>query len=911
MPKGESVQNTLILQHLNSFYMRKLLLLTFMFVISQMDMISQTTVKKVVLQGFWWDYHNSNYSDKWANYLAELAPRLKAAGIDAIWIPPSVKNESPYYVGYSPFDHYDLGDKYQKGATNTRLGTKDELLRMIAVMHANGIEVIQDVVLNHCNSAGSANGSGGQDPNSYSMMTNSGYKNFRYVSYSRPASNETQSNYWARNGRWPKNYTNFYPNQNNNCTTGDICSAYFGPDISYESNAYGQSSNVTGFNPTQSSNYMRNGGRDWIMWMKKQTGVDGFRWDAVKHFPTYVQEDYSYNLKNTLPVWCKGGQNMFNVGEWVGSKTELDNYVNTIAASSGDKMMGTFDFSLRAFDGSGGLYGMVYGMGNFNMATLPGAQQNERVSYYAATNTYVHRTVPFVNNHDTFRPTVNSSGNYTGWNSSSELSPHIEPNEPRMTTAYAVMMAMDGNPQIFFEDMFDIGYNGNRYNHDPKSSVSLPIREDLLNLIWCHQALDFKSGAYQVPHASEDYLIISRAGKAIIGITDSWSNWQNQWIYTSFAPGTILKDYSGANGSSTVTVDANGWAPINTPPVNPTLNTAGRHGYSVWAPVGKDGFVYNPPRAVTTTQEWEMANDLGDSHAYSLGQGGAIPSGSTNFRTAGKIYVESGKAVTYILYPENAAKSLYIGLYNNAGTLLSSKTGLGTLTGTYTPNFTGWITLKVRNTVTSNPTQKCWVNVTYTAPASIISTSSTPANQISHIWSGNGGTSDWFEPNNWEEGMVPVEGGKVIIPSNAFPQPALEANVSIGDLIMETGSHLYLNGVLDVEGELITENQISGTGELNHQGNAIALSNDISTQFSIYPNPVDETAVISVSGVFHSDEIISVIILSSDGKNIETLNGTLSAVNERLGNVLLDCASGVYYLQIITDHPQVLKVLVR
>ncbi|MFM1999190.1 MAG: hypothetical protein RL204_1137, partial [Bacteroidota bacterium] len=320
---------------------------------------SQTTVKKVVLQAFWWDYYNANYTDQWANYLAELAPRLKEMGIDAVWIPPTPKNESPYFVGYAPFDHYDLGDKYQKGYTRTRMGTKDELLRMIAIMHANGIEVIQDVVLNHVSSAGSANGAGGYDPNSYSVATNGGYKNFRYVSYNTGATAETQANYWSRSGRWPKNYTDFYPNQNNNCTTGDICSAYFGPDISYESNSFGLSSNVVGYNPAQTSNYMRNGGRNWITWMKKQTGVDGFRWDAVKHFPSYVQEDYSYNLKYTLPSWAKGNQSMFNVGEWVGSKAELDNYVNAIAAPTGEKMMGTFDFNLRGFDPNGGLYGMV------------------------------------------------------------------------------------------------------------------------------------------------------------------------------------------------------------------------------------------------------------------------------------------------------------------------------------------------------------------------------------------------------------------------------------------------------------------------------------------------------------------------------------------------------------------------
>jgi len=36
-----------------------------------------TKVKKVVFQGFWWDYWNNNYPNAWANYLTELAPRLK------------------------------------------------------------------------------------------------------------------------------------------------------------------------------------------------------------------------------------------------------------------------------------------------------------------------------------------------------------------------------------------------------------------------------------------------------------------------------------------------------------------------------------------------------------------------------------------------------------------------------------------------------------------------------------------------------------------------------------------------------------------------------------------------------------------------------------------------------------------
>ena len=37
-------------------------------------------------------------------------------------------------MGYSPFDHYDLGDKYQKGFLKTKMGDKDQLLRMVAVL---------------------------------------------------------------------------------------------------------------------------------------------------------------------------------------------------------------------------------------------------------------------------------------------------------------------------------------------------------------------------------------------------------------------------------------------------------------------------------------------------------------------------------------------------------------------------------------------------------------------------------------------------------------------------------------------------------------------------------------------------------------------------------------------------------
>ena len=146
-------------------------------------------------------------------------------------------------------------------------------------------------------------------------------------------------------------------------------------------------------------------------------------------------------------------------------------------------------------------------------------------------------------------------------------------------------MAVDGSPQVFFEDLFDIGYNGNRYNHNPKVASTLPVRSDIANLIWCHQNLRFKEGAYNVRWQAADALVIERSGKALIAVNDQWSTWQNLTaVQTNWPDGTVLTDYSGSV-TSTRTVYGGGKVDISIPPCNGTA-PAGRKGCSVWAPSG-------------------------------------------------------------------------------------------------------------------------------------------------------------------------------------------------------------------------------------------------------------------------------------------------------------------------------------
>ncbi|MEC8408180.1 MAG: alpha-amylase family glycosyl hydrolase [Bacteroidota bacterium] len=650
-----------------------------------------STSKQVVLQGYWWDYFNANYSYKYADYLSALAPRLRSVGIDAVWIPPTVKNSQITYMGYSPFDHYDLGDKYQKGFLKTKMGDKDQLLRMVAVLKANGIDVIQDIVLNHIDGAGSQNGAGGRDPAAIDDGATNKFKNFRYVSYATPASAESASNYLARSGRFSKNWPNFYPNNSYICCSNEMNTPYWGPDISYESNSFGLSSNAT-YNPNQSTDYMRTNTRNWLMWYKKQMGWEGVRIDAIKHFPTYIVEDFLWNIQHGNG-WANGTDDMFAVGEWVGGASALDQWCNDV-----QNRAGTFDFSLR-----NALTGIIQSNGSFDLGTVPNYQQSNR-----------QRTVPFVNNHDTFRPILDNNGNYNGWNFGSQLGPQIEPNDPRLSLVYAIAFAVDGAPMVYFEDLFDIGYNGNRYNHDPTDSTELPMRSDIVNIIWCHQNLDFKSGSYLVRWQENSGLVIERDAKAIIAVNDNWNSWKNiTGIQSNFSDGTVLKDYSGAN-TQTITVYGGGKIDISIPPCDGSANL-GRRGYCIWAPDGIQTNYVNPSESIT--QEWEMANDLGDSHPLSLQQGGMLPVNSQECRVVGKVYAKEYSTISVELYPLFSTLSINLLLVDSNCTVIDSISGVGNLIHDFDVSSESWYTIKIRNTTANQSGQKCWVKVNYESPS--------------------------------------------------------------------------------------------------------------------------------------------------------------------------------------------------
>ena len=105
-----------------------------------------------MMQAFYWDVpvDDTNLNGTWWDNLANKASELGDAGITGIWTPaPSKGNFGIVDMGYGIFDHYDLGNYNQKGTTETRFGSRSELISMVTAMHNNGVEVYADIVLNH------------------------------------------------------------------------------------------------------------------------------------------------------------------------------------------------------------------------------------------------------------------------------------------------------------------------------------------------------------------------------------------------------------------------------------------------------------------------------------------------------------------------------------------------------------------------------------------------------------------------------------------------------------------------------------------------------------------------------------------------------------------------------------------
>ena len=309
-------------------------------------------VNPVLLQGFYWDVPFENGAEPWWNVLAAKAEEFASMGLDAVWIPPPYKGKGAFDVGYGVYDRYDLGEFDQRGTTRTRYGTLAQLETLVSKLHANGVGVHADIVMNHA-LASDGMESLPFDGGTLRVPTRFDFPG-RGTTYSSFAWNSTRFNGCNTSSGWVSWSTwDFAP-----YAGGDAWDNLLGCEIRYSDVAV-QDEMVA-----------------WGKWITSKLQLDGYRLDATKHMLTSFVNRWLDEVRG----------NRFAVSEaWFGN---IDN-MRAYAKATGRRTR-LFDVPLHyAFTA------MSQGNGTYDMRGLAGV---------GLANMDPSLAVTFVDNHDTDAP---------------------------------------------------------------------------------------------------------------------------------------------------------------------------------------------------------------------------------------------------------------------------------------------------------------------------------------------------------------------------------------------------------------------------------------------------------------------------------------------------------------------------
>ena len=260
-----------------------------------------------ILQFFHWYYPTDG--SLWKKLIAE-ADALADMGFTAVWLPPASKgNGGGYSVGYDIYDLYDLGEFDQKGSVRTKYGTKAEYLDAISALHAAGIQVYVDIVLNHK--------AGGDEPELIKVRKVDSENRTEFVSEPFDIEAYTKFTFPGRKGKYSQFVWDY------RCFTG--------VDYDNKTKETAIYSIVNDFGDTweeviddEKGNYdylmyddiefrnqaVREEIKRWGEWYYKLTGFDGMRLDAVKHMSVpFIKEWVDFMRK-------AAGKELFVVAEY-------------------------------------------------------------------------------------------------------------------------------------------------------------------------------------------------------------------------------------------------------------------------------------------------------------------------------------------------------------------------------------------------------------------------------------------------------------------------------------------------------------------------------------------------------------------------------------------------------------------
>ncbi|MEP6712772.1 MAG: alpha-amylase [Ferruginibacter sp.] len=364
------------------------------------------------------------------NEVKEKAAWLAEIGITAAWLPPAYKAAAGRYsVGYDVYDLYDLGEFNQKGAVKTKYGSKKDYQQAITALQKNNIKAIADIVLNHK--------AGGDETEKFMAVKVDSEDRNKNISEPVEIEAFTKFTFPGRAGKYSDFIWTFpcFTGVDYNHTADEIAiyniQNEWGNDweemIDTEKGNY----DYLMFNDIEFRNpAVREELYCWGLWLLKETNIDGFRLDAVKHItPTFFNE-WLDRLRNDT------GKEIFAVGEyWApGLLPALLRYAEVT-----EGRMSLFDSTLQHKFHNASNGGNDYDMRQLFDKTLTKARPDISVTV--------------VDNHDT-QPLQALEAPVEFW---------FKP------IAYAIiLLRKDGYPCIFYPDLFgasykDKGKDGNEY----------------------------------------------------------------------------------------------------------------------------------------------------------------------------------------------------------------------------------------------------------------------------------------------------------------------------------------------------------------------------------------------------------------------------------------------------------------
>jgi len=259
-------------------------------------------------------------------------------GITALWISQPVENITAIlnYSGTNSTAYHGYWARDFK-RPNLAYGNLTDFANMVAAAHAKNIKVIIDFAPNHTSPASQSDASFGENGRLYDNGTLlSGYTSD------------------------PNGYFHHYGGTNfSTLEDGTYRNLFDLADLNH--------------NKTQVDAYFKAAIKMWL-----DLGIDGIRWDAVKHMP--------FGWQKSIVSWINGYKPVFSFGEWFLGENEVDPANHYFANRSG---MSLLDFQF------GQKVRQVFKSGTHDMTSL-----HQMITDTASQYHHVNDQVTFIDNHD-------------------------------------------------------------------------------------------------------------------------------------------------------------------------------------------------------------------------------------------------------------------------------------------------------------------------------------------------------------------------------------------------------------------------------------------------------------------------------------------------------------------------------